>query len=303
VPIYGVIDVGTNSVKFRLGQRREDGSWRALVDRAEVTRLGESLNEDGGFTPEAVERTVDAVAEMAKEAERYQVSSLVAVGTMGLRVARNTDSFLAAVRERCGVEIEVISGDEEARLAYLAAVSGLDIVADTIVIFDTGGGSTQFTMGRGGQVEDQFSLNLGAVRLTEQFGLDHQVPRETLERALEVISHQLGRLDHVAKPDALVGMGGAITNMTAVMYGLTTYDPEKVQGTVLSRVEVERQIELYRRRDSSERRQIIGLQPRRAEVILAGACVVRTVMAKLGQDTLSVSDRGLRHGLLLDRFG
>jgi exopolyphosphatase/guanosine-5'-triphosphate,3'-diphosphate pyrophosphatase len=303
VPVYGAIDVGTNSVKFRLGERREDGSWHTLVDRAEVTRLGEGLGQAGSFTPEAMERTVDAIAQMAEEAEQHQAASLVAVGTMGLRTARNTDSLVVAVKERCGVDLEVISGDEEARLAYLAAIGELDIVADTIVVFDAGGGSTQFTIGRGKQVDDQFSLNLGAVRLTEQFGLDHQVTRETLAGALEVISRELGRLDHVARPDALVGMGGAITNMTAVMYRLATYDPEMVQGSVLPLLEVERQIELYRERGPSARRQIVGLQPRRAEVILAGACVVRTVMDKLGLDALSVSDRGLRHGLLLDRFG
>jgi exopolyphosphatase/guanosine-5'-triphosphate,3'-diphosphate pyrophosphatase len=98
-------------------------------------------------------------------------------------------------------------------------------------------------------------------------------------------------------------LGGAITNMTAVMLGLAPYDPDVVQGSVLSRAEVHRQIELFRTRDVEARRQIVGLQLKRAHVILAGACVVRTVMDKLGRDALSVSDRGLRHGVLLDRFG
>jgi exopolyphosphatase/guanosine-5'-triphosphate,3'-diphosphate pyrophosphatase len=98
-------------------------------------------------------------------------------------------------------------------------------------------------------------------------------------------------------------LGGAITNMTAVMLGLAPYDPDVVQGSVLSRAEVDGQIELFRTREVEARRQIVGLQPKRADVILAGACVVRTVMDKLGRDALSVSDRGLRHGVLLDRFG
>jgi exopolyphosphatase / guanosine-5'-triphosphate,3'-diphosphate pyrophosphatase len=94
-----------------------------------------------------------------------------------------------------------------------------------------------------------------------------------------------------------------VTNMTAVKLALATYDPDLVQGAILDRAEIDRQIELYRSRDADRRRLIIGLQPKRAEVILAGACIVRTVMDKLGQQTLTVSDRGLRHGLLLDRFG
>jgi hypothetical protein len=113
----------------------------------------------------------------------------------------------------------------------------------------------------------------------------------------------LGHLDGAEVPDALVGMGGAVTNLTAVMLGLATYDPDAVQGATLSRAEVERQIELYCSRATEVRRQIVGLQAKRADVILAGACIVRTVMDKLRKDSLSVSDRGLRHGLLVDRFG
>jgi len=99
-----------------------------------------------------------------------------------------------------------------------------------------------------------------------------------------------------------VGMGGAVTNLAAVEHALATYDPEIVHGTRLDRTEVDRQIELYRTRDAEERRGIRGLQPKRAEVILAGACIVRTVLAKLGRDSLTVSDQGLRHGVLLERF-
>jgi exopolyphosphatase/guanosine-5'-triphosphate,3'-diphosphate pyrophosphatase len=303
MPVFAVIDVGTNSVKFHIGERLEDGSWRTLVDRSEVTRLGEGLREGGDFRPAAIERTVEAIAGMAEEVEFHGASALAAVGTMGLRIARNSDTVIAGVRERCGVELEVIPGEEEARLAYVAVLSGLGLVTGSLVIFDTGGGSTQFTIGRGIEVDDRFSLNLGAVRLTEQFGLDGPVTPEGLAETLDAISAELSRLDDVPHPDVLVGMGGAITNMTAVMYGLAVYDPDKVQGSILGRDEVDRQIELYRSRDSDARRQIVGLQPRRAEVILAGACVVRTVMDKLERETLSVSDRGLRHGLLADRFG
>ena len=98
-------------------------------------------------------------------------------------------------------------------------------------------------------------------------------------------------------------MGGAVTNITAVKHALAAYDPDVVQGAVLDRAEIDRQIELYRSRDADARRAIVGLQPKRADVILAGACIVRTVMEKLDQETLTVSDRGLRHGLLIERFG
>ncbi len=303
MPVYAVIDIGTNSVKFHIGERRADGSWATLVDRAKVTRLGEGIAETGDIAPAAIERTVAAIATMATEARSNRASALVAVGTMGMRSAGNSDDFIARVRGQTGVTIEVIPGEEEARLAYLAAVAGLGLTDGRRVVFDTGGGSTQFTIGDGRTVDEQFSVDVGAVRLTSEFGLGEHLSRERLDEAMIAIAGEFGRLDGLTSPDALVGMGGAITNMTAVMLGLAPYDPEVVQGTVLTRAAVDRQIELYRSYDVEQRREIVGLQPKRADVILAGACVVRTVMDKLGMNALTVSDRGLRHGVLLERFG
>ncbi len=301
--VFAVIDVGTNSVKFHIGERRDDGTWSTIVDRAEVTRLGEGISETGDIAPEAIERTAEAIAGMVDEARRHRASAIVAVGTMGMRSAGNSGAFIARVRERCGITIEVLPGEEEGRLAYLAVKAGLGLADGRLVVFDTGGGSTQFTFGRGDAVDEQYSLDIGAVRLTARYGLDGRLTRDQLDEALAGIAAEFARLDDAAPPDALVGMGGAITNMTAVMLHLEEYDPDAVQGAVLGRGEIDRQIELFRTRGADARRGIIGLQPKRADVILAGACVVRTVMDKLGQDSLTVSDRGLRHGVLLERFG
>ena len=302
-PRYAVIDVGTNSVKFHVAERRGDGRWRAVVDRAEVTRLGEGLGSEGRIAPAAIERTAAAIRGMAEEARREGARAIAAVGTAGLRMAPNRAEALAAFEAASGLRVEVISGEEESRLAYVATVEALDAADGPIVVFDTGGGSTQFTFGHGARVDDRFSVDVGAVRYTERFGLDRAVSPQVLRTALDAIAHDLARLDGRASPRALVGMGGAITNITAVMHGLATYDPARVQGSVLARSEVDRQIELYCARDADGRREIVGLQPKRAEVILAGACIVRTVMEKLGQQAVIVSDRGLRHGVLAERFG
>jgi exopolyphosphatase/guanosine-5'-triphosphate,3'-diphosphate pyrophosphatase len=300
---YAVIDVGTNSVKLHVGERDPAGTWHRIVDRAELTRLGEGLADAGEIAPEPVERTAGAIEEMSDEAKRSGVRAIVAVGTAGLRIARNSAAVLDAIRERTGVAIEVIPGAEEGRLAYLAAKAGLAMPEGALVVFDTGGGSTQFSFGRGSRVDEQFSVDVGAARFTERFGLDRAVNSDALRDALAAIAADLSRIDRRPRPDALVGMGGAVTNLAAVSHGLSRYDPDVVQGTVLDRAEIDRQIELFRGRDAAERRSIVGLQPKRAEVILAGACIVRTVMDKLGQGSLIVSDRGLRHGVLAERFG
>lgn len=302
-PRYAAIDVGTNSVKFHIGQPVAGGGWESLVDRAEVTQLGEGLAEAGVISPEATRRTAEAIRGMVADARAHLVREIAAVGTAGLRIAGNRDEVLSAIELHAGVPVEVISGEEESRLAYLAALAGLGRVQGDVVVFDTGGGSSQFTFGRGGDVLERFSVDVGAVRFTKQFALDAAVDRQTIADAKAAIAEDLSRLAGRPRPDALVGMGGALTNMTAVMLGLSTYDPDRVQGAVLERSEVERQIELYASMPAPQRRSIVGLQPKRADVILAGACIVATVMDLLGQDRLTVSDRGLRHGLIVERFG
>jgi exopolyphosphatase/guanosine-5'-triphosphate,3'-diphosphate pyrophosphatase len=240
---------------------------------------------------------------MADEARKHGARAIAAVGTAGLRNASNAAEVIAAIRARAGVVVEVISGDEESRLAYLGVQSGLDLGQGSLVVFDTGGGSSQFTFGRGSRVEERFSVDVGAVRYTERFGLAGVVTPDALAKALAAIGSDLSRIAGRPTPDRLVGMGGAVTNMAAVKHGLVKYDAGVIQGSILDRAEIDRQIELYRSKNADARRSIVGLQPKRAEVILAGACIVRAIMERLGQDRFTVSDRGLRHGVLAERFG
>jgi exopolyphosphatase / guanosine-5'-triphosphate,3'-diphosphate pyrophosphatase len=299
---YAVIDVGTNSVKFHVGERRADAEVHTVVDRADITRLGEGLGDSGQLAEEPIHRTVEAVAAMVDEARRHGVVAIAAVGTAGLRLAPNRAELIDAVQDRCGVTVEVISGEEEARLAYLAATSALPLARGKLLVFDSGGGSTQFTLGHDEHVDEQFSVDVGAVRVAERYRLASAVSTETLEAALGALAADLDRLDGRPSPDAVVAIGGTATNLAAVKHRLVHYDADVVQGTVLDLDEIDRQIELYRTRDADERRQIVGLQAGRAEVILAGACIVRTILTKVDHTSLTVSDRGLRHGVFLTRF-
>jgi exopolyphosphatase/guanosine-5'-triphosphate,3'-diphosphate pyrophosphatase len=300
---YAAVDVGTNSVKLHIADRATDGTWTRIVDRAEVTQLGEGLAATGRIGAEPLERTVTAIEGMAAEARAAGAVVIAAVTTAGVRAAANRDEVIDEVRQRTGLELEVISGDEEARLAYLASRVALGSEVGTVAAVDTGGGSSQFTFGTQLGVTEQFSVAVGAVAYTERFGLSHAVSAEVVGEARAAIAEALGRLRGRPALDRLLGMGGAVTNIAAVYHGLATYDPDVVQGTVLEASEVDRQIELYRERDAEARREIVGLQENRAEVILAGACIVRTVMELLAVSSLTVSDRGLRHGVLAAWFG
>jgi exopolyphosphatase/guanosine-5'-triphosphate,3'-diphosphate pyrophosphatase len=295
------LDVGTNSVKLYVAERA-DGGWRTVADRAEVTRLGEGLDATGRLGTAALERTTDAIARLAAEARAEGAEEIVAVGTAGLRAAANAGDLVGRVRERSGLELEVLPPEDEARLAYVAAAEALGPAPGTRLVFDSGGGSSQFTFGHDATVDERFSLDVGAVRMTERYGLAGPVTDEVLATALAGIAGALGRLRDRSPPAAIAGMGGAVTNLAAVQHGLAEYDPAAIEGTTLDRPEIDRQIALYRARTAEQRRAIPGLQPGRAEVILAGACIVRTVLGLLDAGALTVSTRGLRHGLLAARF-
>jgi exopolyphosphatase/guanosine-5'-triphosphate,3'-diphosphate pyrophosphatase len=299
---YAVVDVGTNSVKYLLGERHADLTFHTVADRADVTRLGEGLDLSGRLAPAAIERTAAAIVEMIENARDAGADPVFALGTAALRAAPNREELVEAVRARTGITVEVVSGEEEARLAYLAATATLSLAPGRLAVFDSGGGSTQFTYGRPGSIEEQFSVDLGAVRVAERYHLTGVVTEDALHAALDALAPDLARLDGHPRPDALIGMGGTATNLAAVKHGLARYDAEIVHGTVLDLAELDRQIEQYRTRDADARREIVGLQPDRADVILAGACLVRTILGKLGHDSFTVCDRGLRHGVPLDRL-
>jgi len=295
------IDVGSNSVKLHVAELGSHGGWQVLTDRTEITRLGEGLKDTGAITPGAMERTLDALGRFTSEARGLGVERIAAVGTMCLREAANAAEFIMAASTRCAVAVEVIDGVEEARLSYLAIISGLP-VSQGVVAFDTGGGSTEFIVGRGSAIERRVSLNLGAVALTQEFlRLDPVTPDE-LSALLAHLSRSLSRLDPPGKRFTVVGMGGTLTSMAAVKLELATYDPERVHGSLLTRGDVEAQIQRYQETPVAERQTIVGLHPKRADIILAGAAIVLAILRHLDVDHLLVSDRGLRHGLLFDRF-
>ena len=205
----------------------QTGDGDAFPDRAEVTRLGEGLaRRRGRIGHEPLQRTVDAIAEWLQEAKRHGVRAIAAVGTAGFRIADNAEEAIAAIQARSGVKVELISGEDEARLAYLATTAALGPTVGSVVVFDTGGGSSQFTFGHRAQIHEKFSVDVGAARYTERYRLDRAVPDDVLQQTMSQLSEDLARLDGRLSPDLLVGMGGAITNLTAVSLSLAEYDPD-----------------------------------------------------------------------------
>ena len=295
-----IIDIGSKSIKFFVGERTEDGTIRTILDTNDIAALGEGLSKTGRISDEALERNAQSVAAFAAKARELGAEKIVSVGTMALRSAENSADFVARVKELCDVDVQIIPGEEEARLSYLAVLSGLPLQDGDLVIFDTGGGSTEFIFGHGTELKNRFSVNLGSNRITEDFFADDPVKEGSVEKAVAQIDKEFAEAGVTGKPAQLVGMGGTVTSMGAVKHKMVKYDPDVIQGSVLTREDVEEQIQAYASRTIEQRRELPGLQPKRADVILSGACILKDILQRLDAPQLTISDRGLRHGLAFD---
>ncbi|EFB89515.1 Ppx/GppA phosphatase family protein [Pyramidobacter piscolens W5455] len=298
-----IIDIGTNSIKFCLAEGSGAGGYKVIKDVNDIARLGEGLKDAGRIGAEALERNARSVANFVGEAKAAGADEIVAVGTMALRVAGNAADFIARVKELCGVELRVLSGEEEAQLSYVAVMSGIEGAAEAdLMTMDTGGGSTEFVFGKAGKIVRKFSLNVGAVRFTEQYLAAVPVAANRLAEAQAAIKKELADGGVTGPVAFLVGMGGTVTSMASVKHKMPQYDPDVIHGSTLSLDDVKAQIADYAAKTLEQRREIVGLQPKRADVILAGACIVKAVLELTGAREMTVSDRSLRHGLLFQLF-
>jgi len=301
MPKYAILDIGTNSIKFFVAEIK-DGKIFSIIDTNNISRLGEGLQKTGKISSEAMERNIEVLADFLKTAEKEQVEEITAVGTMCLRTASNAAEFIKKAKEHLGLDIQVIEGEEEARLSYLAILSTLGIEAKNVIVFDTGGGSTEFIFGAGTKLKNRISLNIGAVYPTEKFLISDPVTDEELKTTIDYVKNFFSEHNLSGNPDVLFGIGGTVTSLGAVKHKMEKYNPQIIQGSKMELDEIERQIELYKNKTIVERSQIVGLQPKRADVILAGAIIVKTIMETFGKHEFIISDRGLRHGLMFDKY-
>ncbi len=298
---YAILDIGTNSIKFYLTSV-ENGKVNVIKDTNNISRLGEGLLKTGKISDAAMERNIEALSAFLEIARSENTSEIVAVGTMCLRTAANSNVFLDKTRQELNLNIEVIDGEEEARLSYLAVISTIGITDKKIVVFDTGGGSTEFIFGKGNEILKKISLDIGAISPTENFLHSDPVTKIELENMQNFIKDFFKKHDLESDADILFGIGGTVTTMGAIKHRMIKYDPEKIQGSKLKLEEINHQIEMFTSKTIAARKQIPGLQPKRADVILAGAVIVKNIMEIFKKDSFIVNDRGLRHGILYDRF-
>lgn len=301
------IDVGTNTVLLLVAEQAPDGNFRAVRERAEITRLGRGVDRSGRLDPAAIQETVGVLAAYATEARALGASGIACVATSAARDASNGAEFFDRAFDRAGVRPDVISGEEEARLVYASAWRDFGATSGVgLAVVDVGGGSTELTWGDGPQPRGRISLQIGAVRLTERIvttdpltGDELGALRDAADGALRAGAASAGTIPR----GRLVGVAGTVTTLAAVRDELATYDAERVHGSTLHLREADALLARLGGLTVAQRQALPGMEPKRADVIVAGCAIVIAAMRALEFDRLTVSDRGVRWGLLYDRFG
>ena len=299
--VKAVIDIGSNSIKMRIA-RISHGRVHVIRDETEVVRLGRGMGISGMLLPENMKASCDAVQRMTQRASLMGAEIFV-VGTMALRTALNSEVFVKMVKETSGQDIHILSGEDEAKYSWFGAVDGLDLKGDS-VMFDSGGGSTEFVLGTAEEVKRVVSVPVGAVSLSEKYFSVHDKPvkKSACDEAVNYVRDMLTAhniADFRTENMQVIAVGGGAVTMARVKHACENFNPSLLHGSILTRKDIVRQIRMYSSLTLSERENVIGLPASRADVILGSACIIFTALEILGAKSCMISINGLRHGLLI----
>jgi len=295
------IDIGSNSVRLMVAEPLREGNYRILDEEREPTRLGRALNSTGRLDPEAIELTLAALRRFQQIAAGFQVDELRTIATCAVREATNGPEFCRRAKKELGIEIDVISSEKEARLAFYSVRRAFDLSGKNVIVADIGGGSTELILASGNVIESTFTTPLGAVRLTEMFNSDGGVTEGDFERLCKTIDHQLRK--SVRKPffapHLLIGSGGTFTSLGEMMMAAKGQIGLPSRGYTVSHAELSHLLDRLRKMPLKSRRGVPGLTPDRADIIVAGLTVIDRIMRQFRVNLLQVHNRGVRDGLVL----
>lgn len=284
-----VIDIGTNSARMLIF-RNDQGKLVRVNKSVRYTRMGQGVNQTGRLHPDAEKRNIEALEEYKQIAADYAVEDFYLFGTSAMRDAENTAAYLDAVKEKLGFEIEVISGEAEAELGFVGVSQCFE---EKILIFDIGGGSTEFIYGKDNEIKRMMSINLGCVRCTEEFIFSDPPTFQELERMNEKIYAEFEKRTRgflPTKPYKLIGIGGTATSLSTIKQELKTYCSEMVHESTISKDELEHIIDSLANKTIKERQNMVGLEAKRADIILAGAFLLLNIFKITGENSFTVCD-------------
>ena len=300
----GTIDIGTNSMRLLIADYKNN----KIENREKyinTTRIGQGVDKEGYITEEAMQRNLKALKEFSDKCKEEKCEKVYCMGTSALRDSKNGQDFVNRAKELTNIDVKIICGDEESNLGFMGVLEGTDgNKKDDILVIDIGGGSTEFIIGNEEGIKFCKSENVGALRMTEKFITTDPISdeefnamtdfiEETISSTLDNIKHM-----HISK---LVGIGGAITSLSAMNQQLEVYSMEKVHNSVVTKKDLEKILQNLKNMTLNDKKTIKGLQPKRADIITAGVKILHIIMKKLEFETIVISEYDNLEGLLCQK--
>ena len=297
------IDVGTNSIHMIVVRVRPDLSFEVVDREKDMVRLGAGGLDGRSLTPTAIRAALQTLAKFKRLAESHKVDEIVAAATSATREAENGGDFIAEVRRQTGIAIRVISGTEEARLIHLAAGYGVDVGGTTAAVIDIGGGSVEVTLGTASHLTLGKSFKVGVIRLTERFVRSDPLSGRDERRLTKHLNRELGSyLDQIAARgfDRVIGTSGTILSLGALASSAQGGRPEDLRNLRVPAKGLRKVRKQIVEADLEERLRMPGMDPRRADLSVAGSILLDTILRRIGAEELTLCDLALREGLVLD---
>ena len=297
------IDIGTNTVRLLILETKPDGNLRKVSQVRAITRLGKGMDTEKKLLGDRMDETISVLTNFRDECRKFEPLTIRAVATSAVREASNQKDFISRAKKEADLEIKVISWEEEADLTVQGVLWKLPNIGKDILVFDIGGGSTEFILARDRKIVSAVGTQLGTVRLTEKFISNHPIDvneykaLEThLRRELKLVKEKLSGFP----PEVLVGTAGTVTTLAAIDGSVDPYDPEKIHGVSLTFKRVEELLEDLKNKSLAERMAMKEMEKGREDLIIVGGALVLETMKIFECNLLTVSEYGLREGTVLD---
>lgn len=293
-----VIDIGTNSIRHLICDVK-NGEIRQIKKDVKITRLGESVSKSDKLSNDAIARSVNTIKEYLDDAKNYEAQSIYAFATSAVRDAKNS-SYVIDELLNIGLDVDIVDGETESLYGYLGASYG--IKKNDVLVMDVGGGSTEFSYFKDDLIKRSFDI--GAVRLTEKFIKSDHISVDEYNNIRLYVTDMLTPFigDNEDIPHDIVGIGGTITTLAAMSQDLGIYSRELIHGYVLKKGEIKRLLDLMMSLSLDERKLLNGLQPERADIIVAGTIIVYTVLELLNCTSITVSEWDNLEGAVVEKF-
>lgn len=298
----GTIDIGTNSMRLLIGDYIE-GKVQNRRKFINTTRIGKDVDKEGYISEEAIKRNIEALRQFCDICKEENCEHIYSMGTSALRDSRNGHKFVELAKKETGIDVEIISGEEESNLGFRGVLEGLESEEDILVV-DIGGGSTEFIIGDKEGIKFAKSENVGALRMTEKFLKSDPINEDEFKEVSVFIENEINATLNYIKEKRikkLVGIGGTITSLCAMNQELEIYSMEKIHNSKICKKDIETILQSLKNMTLSDKKRLKGLQPKRADIITAGVKILNIIMEKLEIEEIIVSEYDNLEGLMCQK--